>query len=607
MPTLKLKSELEQDPNYSGGGNEVGTGVQPCPLQENPEGKRIKEVFFANTEGDKIGSITKEEKVDLVIKSENMSGEEVVIDLPEIASSLKLQGEQLSQDKVIVHTLNSDEEKVELEVVPVKVEVPTFSKAGRTSGGEVPVSENEEIAEIVSCDFCHGPNDEVLQGTGTQLVNLPRSSEWVDTDLVPNKDRLGYKPRIKIQFSKPGRHKFFLKLIPEQTNIDYTSTEKNRNSRFNYELDEKEYTTEEDGSLYITDFAISVAGSDKFKVIGRDVNDKTATSQGTLLTKRLIYATELKMKGLTTIAPNIDKVKKELDRSGIILKSFSDMEMDAMQNISTGDSDTFKLKARTAFRASEGNAKKKHGLAIGYTEHLAVKVSDKKFTKINKRVGEGAPKVKFYIKGPGLTKPDVTHRALWRKIVTGESWFVSCVYRPNANPLSKVEIPISKCTPVQKRGYSTGYMDRVDIDVSELPAGTGIIQLKVNWVDRMRAGLAFGGNLVCVCTKAWWRTMSADEQEQIIVHEIGHKIQMTATGNGISPDKISTHYDNSKGHVGNHCYKGNPDNQERYDSTTDLNNSTCVMYGSTNGKIKFCSECQPAVRKVDLTGGWPDF
>ncbi len=101
--------------------------------------------------------------------------------------------------------------------------------------------------------------------------------------------------------------------------------------------------------------------------------------------------------------------------------------------------------------------------------------------------------------------------------------------------------------------------------------------------------------------------MSADEQEQVIVHEIGHKIQMTATGNGISPDKISTHYDNSKGHVGNHCYKGNPDNQERYDSTTDLDNSTCVMYGSTNGKIKFCSECQPAVRKVDLTAGWSDF
>jgi hypothetical protein len=607
MPKLKLKSELEQDPNYSGGDNAIGSSVKPCPLKENPERKRIKEVFFANKDGEKITTITKEEKVDLVIKTQNMSGEEVMIDLPEIASSFKLSGEQVTDGKVIVHNIGSDEEKVELEIVPTKVLVTPVPRIGRTSGGEVAVEDDEEVAEIVCCDFCHGPNDEILQGDATQFVNLPRESKWVDNDLILNKDRLGYKPWIKVQFSKQKACKFFLKLLPEDSNIDYTETEKNRNSKFKYLLTEKEYTTGTDGVLIIKDFALSVAGGDKFKVEARDENDKKAISQGTLITKRLVYTVEHKMKTLTTTSPDIDQVKKEYKRSGIVLKSLTAKKMGYIQNISTEDSDAFKQKARTAFDASDGKDKQKYCLAIAYTDHLAVKVSDKSFTKTNVKVGEGESKAIFMIKGPGLTNTDVKHRGLWRKIVTDEDWYVSCVYKSNAAGATKVTIVKAKCTPVQKSGYATGYMDKVEIDVSHLPKGTGTIKLKVNWIDRMRAGLAFGGNLVCVCTKAWWRTSSADKQQQVIVHEIGHKVQMASNGTGISPDKIATHYENSKGHVGNHCYKGNADDQDRYDSSTDKSNSTCVMYGSTNGKIEFCDNCQPAVQKVDITNGWTDF
>lgn len=608
MPTLKLKSELEQDPNYTGGDNEVGSGVKSCPLKENAERKRITEVFFAKKDGEQITSITKEEKVDLVIKTENMSGEEVVIDLPANALSFKLSGEQVTDAKVIVHNIGSDEEKVELEVVPEKVEVIPLIKAGRGAGVEVTEASEEEVAVIESCDFCDGPNDNILQGIATQFVNLPSELKWVDHDLIPNMDRLGYKPWVKVQFSKPGRHKFFLKLIPQGANIEYTETEKNRNPKFKYDLAEKEYTTDEaTGQLIVKDFHISVAGLDKFKITARDEQGKKATSQGTLETKRLIYATELKMKTLTTFAPNINKVKKEYERSGIVLKSLKDEKMDYLQNISKSDEETFRRKARTAFDASTGLAKKKHCVAIAYTDHLAVKVSDKPLSKLNVKVGPGEAKVTFNIEGPGLTNANVELRSLWRNIVTGEDWFVSCTFWSLANILSIVEIPKSKCTPIQSVGYSAGNMEKVVVDVSHLPKGVGALTLRVNWVDRMRAGLAFGGNLVCVCTRAWWSDQSDDEQEQVIVHEIGHKVQMASKGVNGSPDKIATHYDDSKGHVGDHCYKGNAHGQVQYDADSDGTKSTCVMYGSTNGKIAFCANCQPAVRKVDLTKGWSDF
>ena len=157
---------------------------------------------------------------------------------------------------------------------------------------------------------------------------------------------------------------------------------------------------------------------------------------------------------------------------------------------------------------------------------------------------------------------------------------------------------------VQKAGYPNGYCDSVDIDVSRLPAETGTIELKVNWVDRMRGGISFRGtNIVAICTKAWWQTKSETAQNQAIVHEVGHQLGMVANGSRILPDKTPNHYDNSKGHKGNHCHAGIPTGQARYDSKADKAASTCVMYGATNGKIAFCSECAKALKKVDLKNG----
>jgi hypothetical protein len=78
---------------------------------------------------------------------------------------------------------------------------------------------------------------------------------------------------------------------------------------------------------------------------------------------------------------------------------------------------------------------------------------------------------------------------------------------------------------------------------------------------------------------------------------------MVATGSGKLPNKTSYHYDNNKGHVGNHCHYDIAAGQTRYDSSTDVANSKCVMYGTTNGRSDFCPECAKALRKVDLASG----
>jgi hypothetical protein len=142
----------------------------------------------------------------------------------------------------------------------------------------------------------------------------------------------------------------------------------------------------------------------------------------------------------------------------------------------------------------------------------------------------------------------------------------------------------------------------VKVDVTGLPAGKGTIKVKVNVVDRMRAGLSFpGGNLICICTKAWWQDLSAPEQNATAIHEMGHKVGMVADGTGKLPDKVATYYD-AKGHVGPHCHFDLP----VQDSYSGASGNKCVMFGAIdeNGPSAFCVKCLPAVRKLDLSAGW---
>ena len=117
----------------------------------------------------------------------------------------------------------------------------------------------------------------------------------------------------------------------------------------------------------------------------------------------------------------------------------------------------------------------------------------------------------------------------------------------------------------------------------------------------MRGGLSFNGtNLVCICTKSWWRAKNGAKQNQTMIHEIGHQFNMVAQGTGSGPDKVATQY-TGKGHVGSHCYNG-CGVQANYSSHTA--SSTCVMFGAGNGKNAFCANCAIAMKKQDISGGF---
>ncbi len=461
-----------------------------------------------------------------------------------------------------------------------------------------PLEKEDEKPIIVKIAWLDGADDKEI-ASGTQWVNLPRDAKWVDVpNGVENIDRLSQKVRYKVTFSKPGGHSFKVKAAADPGNAAYTGGEKGRNGNFKWMEEEKSYTTDGDGTKIIeTDFFSTCAGIDGFKLKAEDTQGTPPVETGLVTTKRIVYVVVVKMTGMTTNT-GLGTLIGEYAKHGITLVELPEVTIDRMANIGPDESATYTQKCKTAFTGSQGNAKMPYGIAVGFTEHLAVKNPGQLLELPGVVAGPGAAAVDIPVMALGLRAGDgLDSRSLWKDLVPGEGWFVSATYTPTAGGAA-VALAEAKCTATPAGSNCS----TVQVAVDHLPAGTGTVRVTVNVVDRMRGGLSFnGGNLVCICTKAWWTEQGAGVQSSTAVHEVGHKVGMVAEGTGTQPDKVETQY-TDKGHVGSHCY---------FDlgvlaTYSGVAGNKCVMYGAVGdaSPTAFCEKCTPAVRKMDLSAGW---
>ena len=457
----------------------------------------------------------------------------------------------------------------------------------------------DEQPRIVAVEWVE---DAATIASGTQWVNLPREAKWVDGTRVTTLDRCGHRPWVKVRFDRPGAHHFKIKLVPDPSGTTYTGAEEGRNANFTYEKRELDFNTAGDGTKVLEgDLFLTVASKTSYKLKAKDDYGHEVES-GALAAKRLVYYVELPMQGLTSVATSLGTMTGEFAGHDLVLASAGRQEMTHMPNVSNSAADetTFKSNARTAYQAAGVTDKEPYLIAIAYTDQLAVKDPNQVVVKTGATVGPGAAAVDIPI-----VDSAGGNKYLWNNIVPGEGWFVSATYLPDGSPAgtAPTNIAAASCTAVASNASVPDMCRTVRVDVTGLAAGTGTITLTINWVNRMRGGLSFpGGNLVCVCTRSWWQAKTTASQNQTMVHEIGHHVGMVPDGTGTTPDQSPTQYTDS-GHVGSHCHNGVAA-QADY---RGVSGSTCVMFGATNGISAFCANCQPGVRKGDLTAGWSAF
>ncbi len=365
-------------------------------------------------------------------------------------------------------------------------------------GASTPVNEPvvacvaKVIPKLVSIAFLDG-TDALEVASGTQLVNLMCDAKFVDGVHAKNIDRLGNKPRLKVRFDLPGSSSFKVKCLPGGGNAAYTPTEKARTPQFTYEDQERSYSTEADGTKILDDFFLAAVGKDTYTFEAVD-DQGTKARTGAITTHRLIHYVQIKMTGLTAAASSLGTLGGEFAKHQLTLQAWPTVEMEHMPNIGASDSNTFKEKARLAYSSSKGPEKEPYTMAIGYTDHLAVKNPNQKLIKSAVKVGPGESAVTSPILGVGLNNPTLSEKHLWKTLVPGEGWFVSAIFLKEGGAPNADEVPIAQdqCAAVAS-GDIADKCTNVKIDVSGLPAGTGTLTLEVNWVDRMRGGMSFPG------------------------------------------------------------------------------------------------------------------
>ncbi len=123
------RSDLRKEPKYNTT-NEALSPVQVCVLKDDEKDpiQKITKSYFTDVNGNPIEKITKEKEILLVIESENMSGEEIVVNLPDHYGDFKYEGEEITENKVLKMNVGGDSEKIKLEIIPRRRKRHEFSR-----------------------------------------------------------------------------------------------------------------------------------------------------------------------------------------------------------------------------------------------------------------------------------------------------------------------------------------------------------------------------------------------------------------------------------------------------------------------------------------------
>jgi len=467
-------------------------------------------------------------------------------------------------------------------------------------------------------------------------VNLPQGEAYQGHS-DEHEDRRGHRIRVRIilrqtiEEARQGNFRFQVRMVPGGSNALYTGQEKNRaHGHYLAQPDNEDWsdplTISSGNSRVIEDhFSVTAAGGDMFTIQARCVEYRHVVSSIPIRVWRRIWVQEVKMTNVGAARDIIVFRNKFQNGHHLAIRQERAVTMTRMANIGDGrlEKEQFLRNTRRAYDGvrSRFRTRERYVVVIAYTDQLAVKQAG--FTVIKDPVaapGFNTSEAMGHFIDVPIT--DGTERYLWKGIddaATDEerfqSWFVSAHFVTGSR---RIAIPNSQqnCQPVPDPSFTPVRPDackKVRVNVARLVPRdtTGRIELVVNVVNRFRGGISYGGgNLICVCTRSWWRSETQLAQNAVLIHEMGHKIGMVPDGNPSRTcdlEHTNALFPNQyrrRGHRGSHCCAGvgPPAAGGEYDGSEAPD---CVMFGSSRQNVQdFCPHCTRAVNKVDLSDGW---
>lgn len=471
-------------------------------------------------------------------------------------------------------------------------------------------------------------------GEVQQFVNLGQDAAYAGHSDEQG-ERRGHMVKVRIILDQSieeagqGSFTFQARLVPGDSNARYTNTEKGRgHGHYRARPENQAWSVTEtitSGNDTVLDgfFFVTAAGGDAFTIQARCPLGHVVSSRPIRVWRRL-WLQEVKMRNVPA-ANNLTVFRNKFQNDHYLaMRQQREILMEHMPNIGDGtlEKQEFLRNTRRAYdRVRSGfTARERHVVVIAYTDHLAVKRSNFEIGKGNVLVhGTGGhDEMEQWVDVPLVDGGSPQY--LWKGLDAADtdeerfrSWFVSAHL---VTPSRRFEIPNpqANCRPVaDPAGGRPDACNTVRVNVARIIENDAMsrIELVVHIVDRMRGGISFqGGNLICVCTRAWWRDKSVMGQNAVLIHEMGHKIGMVPDGSNCDLEAGAARFPDeytNRGHRGSHCCFdiGPPNPGPDY---TGNENPGCVMFGASDENTRdFCARCGGAVSKVDLSDGWDLF
>ena len=452
-------------------------------------------------------------------------------------------------------------------------------------------------------------------GARLQYVNLAQVAErWNDGSALTTTERQSNRPRIHVEFNRPGQHRFTITVKPDPANIPYSARERGRRPSYQEpHSNPRSYVTNADGTRIVDDITLPAAGLNLYLFEVRDERGQLIKTERVETVRRLYIQEVMCMSAhpaghLADVTP----VTAEFALHGIDMIQLPRLQFRGRSAVDAADTPESQQAIMNAVRAvyssSAGKQREPYTLVVCHVDRLA------------------APGVSGDMRlpvpaGPGgrvMTVPivndDRSRSSLWYEFDASDDWLVHAryLYTDASGAERSIPIPRHLITPIRE---SNGSVWSVSVDltrVSPTPL-TGMLNIQFNTVAASYAGLAITGtNLLFVSTLDPYEPNSQAYLTETLAHEMGHLLGMVPSGPdwpGLRNQDESA--DDSKldppphfyYNAGGHCYYGLPDQNGEYNEEI----GQCVMYGITCANIHFCPSCSKAVRKVDCSEGWTAF
>lgn len=453
-------------------------------------------------------------------------------------------------------------------------------------------------------------------GAKLQYVNLAEPSErWNDGQALNSLDRQTNKPKIHVRFSKAGQHRFTVKVSPRPGNAVYSAREQSRQPLYR-EPNQRSYSyvTDADGTKTVDDIALPAAGLNTY--LFEVVNDKNQIiSTEVVETVRRLYLQEIMLPGPEALPRphGFQPTATEYARHGVDVVQLPPVSTpgDANSDVFTEEGEArLRQLAGSVYARSQGPSRAPYTIAVCHVDRLASMLPVQPIY-VQASAGPGAADREVQFVGA-----DGTVSFLWHNIEPNVDWFLECLfeYTDPAAGVRRVPVPRDRLTPLPFDAAEPKACHAVNIRLAGLvpiPA-TGRLILRVRLMESAAAGVAFPEtNLLCVAALSPFEPVTMNYQQETLVHEIGHLIGMVPSG----PEWARSHPDEAEmdsskldkgpffySQMGNHCHFGLPASQ-----ADPTHTGACVMFGGDCQSIRYCVHCAKAVRKVDMSRGWPSF